>query len=257
MNKKISVIGILILIVISIVTFSYNKLGANEDNIKLQEEDKYFKYYSNENDSKAIKELSEVLNNNYSTITDNFNTNLEEKVEIIIYSNIKEFHRSIGNADASDGMVGVAYDNTIKMVSPLNPGSIHDKESLLKVIVHEFVHIVTFNINNQKENIMPTWFMEGIAVHEANQITDYEKKYIRDNLSENRDINIDDINDNFYNNKLSYLYSGSIIDFILDEFGYGKLIQVIKSPNEMEMILGISNEDLKNNWINYVEENYK
>ncbi|MDB1968140.1 MULTISPECIES: peptidase MA family metallohydrolase [Clostridium] len=257
MNKKASILGIFILIMIIIITFGYRKLGTIEDKIKLQEEDKYFKYYSNENYSKAIKELSEVLNDNYSAITERFDTNLETKVEITIYPNIKEFHKAIGNEDASDGIVGVAYDNTIKMVSPLNPGSIHNKESLLKVIVHEFVHIVTFNINNKKENNIPTWFMEGISVYEANQITDYEKKAIRENLSQNTDITIDDINDNFYNNQFSYLYSGSIVGFIVNEFGYEKLIQVIKSPNDIENILDLSIEELKNNWINYVEKNYK
>ena len=257
MNKEVSIVGIFILIMIIIITFGYRKLGTIEDKIKLQEEDKYFKYYSNENDSKTIKDLSEVLNTNYNNITDHFNTKLETKIEIIIYPNIEDFHKSISKVEASDGIVGVAYDNTIKMVSPLNPGSIHNKESLLKVIVHEFVHIVTFNINNQKENNIPTWFMEGISVYEANQITDYEKKAIKENLSQNIDITIDDINDNFYNNQFSYLYSGSIVDFIVNEFGYEKLIQVIKYPNDIENILDLSIEELKNNWINYVEKNYK
>ena len=40
MNKKASILGIFILIMIIIITFGYRKLGTIEDKIKLQEEDK-------------------------------------------------------------------------------------------------------------------------------------------------------------------------------------------------------------------------
>jgi hypothetical protein len=62
----------------------------------------------------------------------------ESKIDVFICPNIKSFHTAINVPDAPDWVVAPAKKNELIMVSPLNQGSVHTYESLMKAIVHEF-----------------------------------------------------------------------------------------------------------------------
>ena len=120
-------------------------------------------------------------------------------------------------------VVGDAYDNEIiRIVSPLNTGnSGHTYEGILKVVVHEFVHIVASKINNLKRSFV---LSEGIAVYESGQMS---------SSSVNLELLPNSIEEMFSwstNNNPGGMYScgGSFVAFIVENYGYDKFIELYK-----------------------------
>lgn len=78
------------------------------------------------------------------------------------------------------------------MVSPLNAESMHNYDSLMKVIVHEYTHVLVGNITPTTD----TYLNEGIAVVEANQIGD-SKDYLKEVAKLNKLPSIDEMKNSY------------------------------------------------------------
>ena len=214
------------------------------DTIKLRHESKHFRYISTKTDKEILSDLEENLESNYDRIANDLNVTLDKKINVTIYPNINEFHKATGYIDAEDWLVGFARDGEIFMVSPLNPGSIHNYESLMKVIVHEYTHILVGNINKNTD----IYLNEGIAVVEADQIDSNTKYYLKETATLNKLPKLDEMKNNYSELEQPYLISGGFVDFIIKEHGYDKVIDVIKNPDNIEEII------LK--WREYILRNY-
>jgi len=44
---------------------------------------------------------------------------------------------------------------------------------------------------------------------------------------------------------------------LIEEFGYDKLLNLIKLPNNFVDIFGITENQLQNKWIEYIKKNYQ
>ncbi|MGO5065512.1 MULTISPECIES: hypothetical protein [unclassified Clostridium] len=53
-----------------------------------------------------------------------------------------------------------------------------------------------------------------------------------------------------------YQYSYTIVESIINLFGYDKLHNLIKSPNSFVEVFGITEDELQNKWIDYIKVNY-
>ena len=107
-------------------------------NIKynLQFSNEYFNFYLEDKDTSVITNLAKTLNANYVQLTTIMKAKFSEKIDVIIYPDINSFHKAINLESAPDWVVGAAGKNELKMVSPINPGTVHNYESLMKAIVH-------------------------------------------------------------------------------------------------------------------------
>lgn len=233
--------GALIMMLISILLFG---CGEKSDTIKLRHESEHFKYISTKADKEILSDLEENLERNYDRIANDLNVTLDEKINVTIYPNINEFHKATGYIDAEDWLVGFARNGEIFMVSPLNPGSVHNYDSLMKVIVHEYTHILVGNINKNTD----IYLNEGIAVVEADQIDSNTKYYLKETATLNKLPKLDEMKNNYSELEQPYLISGGFVDFIIKEHGYDKVIDVIKNPDNIEEII------LK--WREYILRNY-
>lgn len=54
-----------------------------------------------------------------------------------------------------------------------------------------------------------------------------------------------------------YQYSYTIVESIIEYFGYDKLYNLIKSPDNFEDIFGMTENQLQNKWIDYIRNNYR
>lgn len=54
-----------------------------------------------------------------------------------------------------------------------------------------------------------------------------------------------------------YEFSYTAIEYVIKSYGYNSLIELIKSPSNLERILGITNKEFENKWKAYLIENYK
>ena len=53
-----------------------------------------------------------------------------------------------------------------------------------------------------------------------------------------------------------YFLSGGFVDFIIKEYGYDKIIAVIKNPDNIEEIIGLTKEEIIVKWSEYIFNNY-
>lgn len=253
-NKKIikfKRINLILVIALLVVLVSCNKKEDN-NTLSFKQESDHFTFYSTDEDEKIIDDLEKSLEDNYERISKNLAVNLKKKVNVSIYPDIESFHNGIGMSDAEDWLVGLARDGEMFMVSPLNPGSVHTYDGLMKVIVHEYTHILVGEITNSTYS----YLNEGIAVVESNQIDESAKAHLKHITNLNKLPSIDDMKNNYSNLEDAYQVSGGFAEFIVNEYGYEKMRDIIEEPENIEDITGASKELLEGKWEKYILENY-
>lgn len=223
----------------------------------LRKETQHFIIYYTEIDKTCIDKVSNVLENNYNRITIIFNEQLKEKLTIEIHSDIAQLHIALGFPNAPDWIRGGIGVDKIVIASPLNPPPGSQFDNVVNTAVHEFVHIIVNKINNH----IPRWLNEGIACYEAKDNNEtWIRETINNGLVNNTIPTLNDLDtgedfETFFKRN-GYQYSYTIVESIVEEFGYGKLYNLIKSPNNVIGILGITEEQLQNKWIEYIKKNY-
>jgi len=88
------------------------------------------------------------------------------QIHVYLYPDLTAYHQAAGWPDMQDWMVGHIADGAIHIVSPTNPGPMHDFDSILKVAVHEFVHIAAEILNPTMDR---PFIVEGLAMYLAGQ----------------------------------------------------------------------------------------
>lgn len=236
------------------VKASAETTSFKESALKLQLETEHFEFYSTDGDKKCLEDLSGEVEGSYDRVVKDLQTPLDYKPKINIYPDIESFHKSIGRPNDSAWGVGTAWGKDLKMVSPLNPGPVHDYNSIKQVAVHEFVHVVEINMTNPKS--LTTWLWEGVAMYEAKQVDNKTKNTLRQLVENKKSPALSQLDKEFYTIDDAYAFSYTIVDFMVDRFGYDKLVQVIKEPNDIEKILGVSMDEFEKQWLDFVKANY-
>lgn len=229
--------------------------NENVSSLNLEATSDNFNFYSEKKDAEVLDRLSKALEMNYSFITDHLKTKFDEKIKVYIYPDIKSFHMAINYPDAPDWVVGAASKNELKLVSPLNSGSSHSYESLMQAIVHEFAHAVVLNIREHGLVGIPNWLNEGFAYYEAGQLTDTQRKSIHSKLLKNKIPTWHEMkqaNAFQFGDMEGYGLSATIIEFLVETYGFDKLRQFIIEPDSVEMIYKVSEKELEIMWLKYL-----
>ena len=230
----------------------------NTSSLNLEFESKHFNFYSKKADASVLENLSKSLENNYLKITENMKTSFESKIDVFIYPNIKSFHSAINVPDAPDWVVGAASKNELKMVSPLNPGTQHTYESLMKAIVHELTHTIVLNFRKQGLVGLPNWLNEGYAYYEANQLNEAQRELVLSQLLDNKIPSwseLEKANNYQFGDMNGYPISATIIEYLVESYGLDKLKQFIIRPENVKNIYNLSKEDLEVLWFKNLKQN--
>lgn len=234
-----------------------NTYKEEDYKLSLIKETQHFIIYYSEIDSTCIDNVSDVLENNYNRIVINFNQKLQEKLIIEIHSDLNQLHIALGFPNAPNWIRGGLGVGKIAIASPLNPPPGSKFDNVINTAVHEFVHIIINKINGDT----PRWLNEGIACYEAKDNDEnWIRKTVENGLLNNmiptfKDLDTGEDFETFF--KLNgYQYSYTIVESIINLFGYEKLHNLIKSPNSFVEIFGITEGELQDKWINYIKENY-
>ncbi|SFD39696.1 peptidase MA family metallohydrolase [Clostridium uliginosum] len=225
--------------------------------LNLRKETQHFIIFYTEIDKTCIDKVSDVLENNYNRITINFNQQLQEKLTIEIHSDLNQLHIALGFPNAPDWIRGGIGVGKIIIASPLNPPPGSKFDNVLNTAVHEFGHIIVNKINKDT----PRWLNEGIACYEAKDNDEnWIRKTVKNGLVSNmlptfKDLDTGEDFETFFKRN-GYQYSYTIVESIIEEYGYDKLYNLIKSPNNFEDIFGITENELQNKWMEYIKKNY-
>jgi hypothetical protein len=225
--------------------------------LNLSRETQHFIIYYTEVDKTCIDKVSEVLEDNYNRITINLNQQIEERLSIEIHSDLNQLHSALGLINAPNWIRGGIGVGKIVIASPLNPPPRSEFNNVINTAVHEFVHIIVNKINADT----PRWLNEGIACYEAKDNNEeWIRETVKDGLVNNilptlKDLNTGQDFETFYKRD-GYQYSYTIVETIIEEFGYDKLYDLIKSPNSFVDIFGKTELQFQNSWIEYIKKNY-
>lgn len=124
------------------------------------------------------------------------------------------------------------------------------------VILHEYVHAIIYDIIGEKNiNKIPWWITEGMACYEAKQFSynSFFKEYILKQLSENKVPSVRTLNNDYVTIDRFYGWSYMFCRFIIDTYGYEKLLEIQKNFKKFPRILGKSFNDLNKEWLEYLK----
>jgi hypothetical protein len=229
---------------------------GNTSSLDFQSDSPHFDFYSDGSDQDVLADLAKTLESAYSRITDHMQTEFDKKIHVCIYPDLKAFHDAIFFPDAPEWVVGAASENELKIVSPSNPGSAHTYQSLMQAIVHELTHTIVLNVRDQNLAGLPKWLNEGYAFYEANQLTDTMRKSLKSTTKKGNLPSWEQLNEAgtvAFGEMGGYGFSASIIEFLVQTYGFEKLKEVILAPEKMESIYGISEKALEKEWIKYLQ----
>lgn len=258
MRAKIKFVVLNILLIVIFVCFTIPKLvGQNNDSLNLAKESQHFNFYSTNGDIKVLDSLAITLENNYSRITNHLRIRIDKKINVKVFPNVKTFHVAINYPDAPDWVVGSCNGDELMMVSPLNPGSVHTYESLMQVIVHEFVHMaVSYARGDKGWTALPRWLSEGYAQYEAGQVNEHIRKIVELSVIAKTPptwTQLDTASVMEFGNMNGYGLSVTIVEFLVVTYGIDKLVLLIKEPENIETIYGLSEYALEKQWIQYLK----
>lgn len=92
-----------------------------------------------------------------------------KSVSVFLSNSIEDLKRKTENNNIPNWIIGCNYDDKIFVLNPKD-WQHRNKTSLEKLIVHEIVHVVINNSNNN----CPIWLNEGLALWYADQVEELD-----------------------------------------------------------------------------------
>ena len=135
----------------------------------------------------------------------------------------------IGNMDEST--------NSIKIVTPYNPGPVHSYNTVVKTVLHEFVHILTMTkfkseyfLYSQESFMKVMWLHEAIAVYESGQYEDFMPVFLN-NIKQKLPVFSD-----LSNLQFRYIIGWSFAKFMTERFSKLQLLDLMTREDQAKVM---------------------
>lgn len=193
-----------------------------------EKQSEHFIIYYVDDDKIVLNDVIKILEDKYKYITDFLEFHPKDKTEIFIYPNQQIFQTKkygfILLLLRLDWLIGDNIGEKVIIVSPRNPGKVHDYYSVVKAIPHEFVHALNYQINPNCSK----WINEGLALYAGNprKIPDLLNRYnipLLEEIKTNNPLKFVTIN--------GYQYAGTYINFLNNNYGKEKVLQLLKNSD--------------------------
>jgi|GEM_PF-3319256 len=215
--------------------------------------------YSSANES--YEDMQNILEQNSKRLMTEFNIVLDSKIQVEIYPDLVTYHKNMWegltpNVDfqCNDQIIGNMDEstNSIKIVTPYNPGPIHNYNTVVKTVLHEFVHVLTmskFKAENSEytsESFMKVmWLHEAIAVYESKQYQDFMPVFLKKITEKMPEIS--DLNDML----LRYIVAWSFAEFMIEKHSK---IQLLDLMTNLEIDMDLNK--LESEWQEWLKQKY-
>ncbi len=193
-------------------------------------ESDHFKVHMSENDADILwPYLEPLLEESWDTLTAKYGFEPEGPILIEVFENSEDFAvRSVGLPDIGP-LVGICFGKVVTLISPDTLSA-----NWQEIVWHEFMHVITLQMTN---NRMPRWLSEGISVWEEREGRPYWGRSQGLDLvraaREEKLLHVKDLNSGFSgarNNAdlgFAYFQSYLVVDYITEEYGFDKLVELI------------------------------
>jgi tetratricopeptide (TPR) repeat protein len=193
----------------------------------------------NKKESDALRIYVQAeLDRAISTFDRKYKTKLTEPFQLELYPDHEDFAvRTMGLPGL--GALGVAFGDTVAMDSPSArpPGEFHWASTLW----HELSHVYVLKLTEHK---VPRWFTEGISVHEETQVSkewgDRLDPPILKAVREKTLLPVAELDQGFQQPDtptqviVSYFQAGRIVDYIVETWGWEKILAMITDFKQMK-----------------------
>jgi tetratricopeptide (TPR) repeat protein len=193
----------------------------------------------NKKESEALRIYVQAeLDRAITTYDRKYKTKLTEPFQLELYPDHEDFAvRTMGLPGL--GALGVAFGDTVAMDSPSArpPGEFHWASTLW----HELSHVYVLKLTEHK---VPRWFTEGISVHEETQVSkewgDRLDPPILKAVREKTLLPVAELDQGFQQPDtptqviVSYFQAGRIVDYIVETWGWEKILAMIADFKQMK-----------------------
>ncbi|MCC6862466.1 MAG: tetratricopeptide repeat protein [Bryobacterales bacterium] len=189
---------------------------------------------------------------------------LERPVQVEVYPEHEDFAvRTLGMPGL--GALGVTFGYVVAMDSPSGrkPGSFHWASTLW----HELSHVFTLSATRHR---VPRWFSEGMAVYEETAVSpewgDRLDPEVIQAIRDRKLLPVAQLDRGFVRPSypaqigVSYFQAGRICSYIAKEWGYGKLLDMLRdfgagadTPAAVEKNLGLKPEEFDRRFLAWIE----
>ena len=227
--------------------FSTTKKSLSDHLNKRIETEHFVIHYPKSLDEKEIKKISLYHEFYYSRLTNFFKLELKNKIDSFVFKNNTEKGNYFGSANAD--VAKPWLDEIYTTIGSYN-----------NTLEHEIAHIFSASFGTTlfkvADGINPA-MIEGIAVAASPFYNDNCVDYMAAlAMTNGYKVNIKKlfVGANFFsqNSSLSYIYSGSFIKYIIENYGISKFKQYY-SNSDFENIYKINFEEVKEGYNNYLK----
>ena len=195
--------------------------GKNYEHFETKHFDVIYPKDSKEQCEQVLKKLEE----SYDKVTNDLKVKVDKKTKIKLFKTKDDFHKSIGcyGTSLSNWVNGTGGDGFIKTHLELTP------ERIKQILVHEFTHIAVENIN---KGHIPFIFNDGIATYEANQtwLKENFEKHLNEYIESGKQLPTQpDWLIKYPQSPTGYELAYSFTEFIVKNYGYDKMIELLKT----------------------------
>ena len=173
-----------------------------------------------------------------------------DSIGVIIYPDRKDLHRkTIGLAGAllPNWFIGDNTRSYVLITSPAAPGPSHDRGSIERAAVHEYIHVLTDRRNKQ----LGYWLKEGIALYLAGQIPSPSsvrsyadlswEEFSRPNALQFAELG-------------GYSLAYTFIEYLREHYGWDAVVGLTAPDATFDAVLGCGERELYDRWIAAVRE---
>ncbi len=174
--------------------------------------------------------MAPLLEESWATLTAKYGFEPEAPVLVEVFERTDDFAvRSVGLPDIGP-LVGICFGKVVTLISPQTLDA-----NWQEILWHELVHVFTLQMTN---NRMPRWLSEGISVWEEREARpEWGRRHGMELVraaQQNKLLPVSNLNAGFTgadsNEDLGFAYFQSylVVDYIAQEHGFDKLIELIK-----------------------------
>jgi hypothetical protein len=219
-------------------------------------------------DAKYTREYDGFIERGISSVEIFFKQSFRNQVAIVIHPNRRSLDSSwqkdwnMPNFKSECWMVASGVAMKLDIISPImwdKNACEHvygETEKTQKLITHELVHVYHGQINASPDfsNVEGLdWFVEGLATFASGQCDSERISEVKRAITQNK---IPASLDNFWEGKLKYALSGSLVMYIDTTYGRAKLIELLPFSKKSEVLskLNTTEAGLLLAWKNYMQK---
>ena len=195
-----------------------------------------------------VAHIMEALDANYDQIKLHFGITELPEITIQIWADEEHYQ------DAMEATLGMRFPGSRGYVTGDRELRLlyHRRLSAQKEAVHEFVHVVSLNVNPNFGN-NPRWLWEAVAQYEAEEFRDPRDV---DYMKEGNYPTLAQLNEGFNTGRSIYDVGYLLVAYIIDEWGSDALLELIKSNGDLEAVLSVDEQTFEKGWYQFVEARY-